>query len=114
MNKFTTGRLVEPKTKSFNDKVNAASIVVFGGKKHAWIGINAKAGPWIYTSNGTELVFENWDQGEPNDDSHDCVHFWRKGKWADYPCYAKLFFICELSFGFNQLNYISFRERIAF
>ena len=101
MNKFTAGRLVEPKTKSFNDKVNAASIVAFGivpNGMGAWIGINAKAGPWIYTSSGTELVFENWDQGEPNGDhSHDidCVHFWRKGKWADYPCFAKLFFICE-------------------
>ena len=103
MNKFTTGRLLEPKTKSFNDKVYAESLVVFKhfkGKEDAWIGINGKGGPMAYTSSATKLVFENWAPGEPNNGAHDCAHFWKKegklgGKWADYPCNAKKFFICE-------------------
>ena len=104
MNKFTTGRLLEPKTKSFNDKDFAESLVVFKhfkGKEDAWIGINGKGGPWVYTSSASKLAFENWATGEPNNGAHDCVHFWTQkegkffGKWADYPCNAKKFFICE-------------------
>ena len=103
MNKFTTGRLLEPKTKSFNDKVYAESLVVFKHFKRrgeAWIGINGKGGPWVYTSSKTKLVFENWQKGEPNSvhgvNGGHCVHFWKKGgKWADFPCNAKKFFICE-------------------
>ena len=103
MNKFTTGRLLEPRTQSFNDKVYAESLVVykhFKGKEDAWIGINGKGGPWVYTSSATKLVFENWQKGEPNSvhgkNGAHCVHFWKKGgKWADFPCNAKKFFICE-------------------
>jgi hypothetical protein len=107
MNKFTTGRLLEPKTKSFNDKVYAESLVFkpFSFNPfNAWIGINGKRGQWGYTSSATKLVFENWALGEPNNPpnngAHICVHFWKMegkvgGKWADYPCDAKKFFICE-------------------
>ena len=54
----------------------------------------------VYTSSATKLVFENWAPGEPNNGAHDCVHFWKNekiwgGTWADYPCNAKKFFICE-------------------
>ena len=54
----------------------------------------------VYTSSATKLVFENWAPGEPNNGAHDCVHFWKNekiwgGTWADYPCNAKKFFVCE-------------------
>ena len=96
MNGFTTGRLFEPRTKYINDKVYDESLVVFGEKKPAWIGINAKGGPWVYTSSGTQLEFENWHPSQPNNDAHDCVYsVSQNGKWADLPCNHKFFFICE-------------------
>ena len=97
MNGFTTGRLFEPKTLSFNDKVYAESIDVFGGKKHAWIGINKKRGPWVYTSSGTKLEFENWHPGRPTKQkAYDCVFSHNgNGKWVDYDCNSKHYFICE-------------------
>ena len=97
MNKFTIGRLLEPKTKSFNDKVYAESLVVFKhfkGKEDAWIGINGKGGPWGYTSSATKLVFENWAPGEPNNGAHDCVHLFN-AQWYNYDCNYKAFFICQ-------------------
>ena len=77
-NGFKAGRLFEPKTQSLNDKVYSESIEVFGEKKWAWIGINAKGGSWVYTSSGIELEFQNWDPqnwglGQANNDAHDCV-----------------------------------------
>ena len=101
MNGFTTGRLFEPHTQYFNDKVWAEAIDVFGNENEiwAWIGINDKGGPWVYTSSGTDLKFPNWQPGQPNSNgAHHCVHFWWGGvfgKWGDYPCNDKLFFICE-------------------
>ena len=98
MNGFTTGRLFEPKTQYFNDKVYNESLVVFGGEKTTWIGINAKGGPWGYTSSGFELKFESWYPGQPNTGAHDCVHIWSghgNGKWGDTNCNNKLYFICE-------------------
>ena len=71
------GRLFEPKTQSFNEKVHAESVVVFGenyleqrGKQlawhhSAWIGINRKGGSWVYSNSGTELEFQNWRSGKP-------------------------------------------------
>ena len=98
MNGFTTGRLLEPKTLAFNNKVFAASLIAFGGKKEAWIGMNAKGGSWVYTSSGRDLDLENWEHWEPNN-SGDCVYWgfstYRAGTWGDRDCNRKMFFICE-------------------
>ena len=99
MNGFTTGRLVEPRTQSFNDNVFAESLVVFGYP--SWIGINVRKGPpWVYTSGGNELVFENWYPFEPTDKALTYCISWNKingrvGKWLDYHCNTKLHFVCE-------------------
>ena len=86
MNGFKTGRLFEPKTQSFNDKVHAKSKVVFG-KKNTWIGINPKGGVWVYTSSGTELEFQNW---RPHYPAHgfECVSLYynSNGQWIDNRC----------------------------
>ena len=99
MNGFATGRLFEPHTKYFNDKVCAESHAVFGEQKNAWIGINAIGEPWFYTNSGTELEFENWLPGQPNTDAHDCVNYvpdgYPVGTWADWDCNEQKFFICE-------------------
>ena len=100
-NGFKAGRLFEPKTKSLNDKVYSESIVVFGEKKWAWIGINTKGGPWVYTSSGIGLEFQNWDPqnwglGQANNDAHDCIllALWY---WYDEHCDDKHRFICEFA-----------------
>ena len=102
MNGFTTGRLVEPKTKSFFHKIVAKAKVIFRKqnpkRKHnyVWIGINAKRGPWVYTSSQTKLVFENWYPDQPDNEAQDCVHFISShGKWGDDFCYQKNHYICE-------------------
>ena len=100
---FTTGRLVEPKTKSFNDKVYAESIVAFGGTPaSSWIGINgiSKGVPWVYTSSDTELVFENWHLGGPSTNG-DCTLL-KNEKWFAYPCNHKIKFICEFVYTLQQ------------
>jgi len=102
MNGFTTGRLFEPKTQSFNDKVFEEAIDVFGGLKETWIGINAKGGPWVYTSNKGELGLVNWNPGQPNSNAHDCAYWgisvFGPGKWGDDHCNVNFFFICEFVF----------------
>ena len=104
MNGYKSGRLFEPHTLSFNNKVYAESIVAFGGEKSAWIGINGKGGSWVYTSSGTELVLENWWSTFTNP-GHDCV-YWvspnkqinTNGKWVNaVDCNYKLRFICDFS-----------------
>ena len=103
INGFTTGRLVEPKTQSFYDKVNAKAKVIFRKsypRKNGWfwIGINAIRGPWVYTSSQTKLVFENWAKGQPKLGAHNCASFSQisYGGWYDRPCgRSKIHFICE-------------------
>ena len=96
MNGFATGRLFEPHTQDFNDKVNVEAIDVFGWSNDAWIGINAKGGSWVYTSSGIELEFENWASNYPSSYSGDCVRFYsQKGKWINVSCNYNRYFICE-------------------
>ena len=97
MNGFTTRRLFEPKTQYFNDKVQAESVVVFGGKKPVWIGINAKGGPWVYTSSGTEMEFQNWYPGQPSGNAaYECVlAYITNGQWHNSACHTTRYFVCE-------------------
>ena len=107
LNGFKPGRLVEPKTQSFNDKVYAETNIVFGQRKPTWIGISAKGGshdpqPWVYTSSGTEIVFENWHSRRGSKiRTKLCAFFMSRGvgKWSARVCNIKkkfeLPFICE-------------------
>ena len=100
LNGFKTGRLVEPKTKSFNDKVYAETNIVFGQRINTWIGIRAKGGSWVYTSSGTEIVFENWHRRSKIRPTLLCAYLSsRVGKWSTRFCNIKkrfeLPFICE-------------------
>jgi hypothetical protein len=58
----------------YTKKVVAESILVYGEKKHIYLGIHAKGGPWVYTSSGTNLDFENWAPGQPNNNAYECAH----------------------------------------
>ena len=88
-------------------KVYAESILVYGVKKNIYIGIHAKdhakEGPWVYSSSGTNLDFENWAPGKPGNSYNDCAHIlansgtWHgeDGLWYDSNCNWKYHFICE-------------------
>ena len=99
LNGFKTGRLVEPKTQSFNDKVYAATNKFFGHGKSCWIGIRARGRSWVYTSSGTVIVFKNWHNAHKYKKLRDCAYSIvnGKGKWATYICNSsfKISFICE-------------------
>ena len=99
MNKFKTGRLVEPKTQSFNDKVYAESKVSFGFWSF-WMGIKAKRGAWVYTSSGSKISFENWFKfvKSKKPKSGDCASASTGGKWIKGRCNGNhrfVHFICE-------------------
>ena len=103
LNGFKTGRLVEPKTKSFNDKVYAETNIVFGQRQNTWIGIRAKGGSWVYTSSGTEIVFENWSSRIGSKLGPElCAYLISRsnpvGQWSPRFCNIKRYelpFICE-------------------
>ena len=116
MNGFTTGRLFEPMSKSFNDKAYAVSIPAFRqfyvrtGKTgylksfaNTWIGVSNVRGSWVYTSSGTELKFQNWTPGQPKlklikgQSSLPYCVIWilKTGKWWNQSCKIKRSFICE-------------------
>ena len=99
MNGFKTGRLVEPKTQSFNDKVYAESKVSFGYWSF-WLGIKAKKGAWVYTSSGSKISFENWFKFEKSKKqkvaSDYCAKASTGGKWTKNRCSTYfVHFICE-------------------
>ncbi|XP_070539251.1 perlucin-like protein [Ptychodera flava] len=67
---------------------------------HLWIGLTDidVEGKWVW-ADGSPLKYSNWNHGEPNNAGgiEDCAHFWSSldGRWNDYPCSARLGFICE-------------------
>ena len=97
MNRFTTGRLFEPMTQSFNDKVITESLIVLGRKRRPWIGIKRKGDHWIYSSSGTKLKFQNWvsRRGKPAKRRNCVQSYLNTGEWVDYFCAERNFFICE-------------------
>lgn len=63
-----------------------------------WIGLHDKNNEgdfeWV---NSAPLVFENWNDGEPNDlGGEDCVELRDSGGlWNDLPCSHSRYFVCE-------------------
>ena len=98
MNGFKTGRLVEPKTQSFNDKVYAESKISFNFWSF-WMGIKTKGGAWVYTSSGTKINFENWKKSKREKvASGDCAYSSSNGEWGIDRCNGRntfMRFICE-------------------
>ena len=110
MNGFTTGRLLEPKTLSFLDKVYFESRIVFGKQLDTRMGIvrinstssSYQGNKWVYASSGGDLEFQNWYSGKPNQDyvGVDCAllhsNKWKNHQsWFQTPCYAPNAVICE-------------------
>ena len=95
-NGFKAGRIFEPKTQSFNDKVYAESRRLSKNLIDYWIGIRRKkSGQFIYGNSKNYLEFQNWGRNQPiNNARKDCV-ISENGKWFNISCNRKHNFICE-------------------
>ncbi|KAK7492117.1 hypothetical protein BaRGS_00016591, partial [Batillaria attramentaria] len=66
-----------------------------------WIGITdvAQEGKWVYVSDGSEVVFTDWDAGEPNNAGslgEDCATFnGHNSMWNDLSCANYIRYICQ-------------------
>ena len=102
------GVLFEPQSKEINNKIFYASAEYFerfGQEAPIWIGIDDlnHEGFFVYSSNQTELEFENWLPGQPNNQGRhgeNCVDFrpsWsRTGQWMDSDCNMPHNSICQV------------------
>ena len=67
--------------------------------KNAWLGATDahKEGDWRWLD-GTELNFNNWHDGEPNNlNKEHVLHMGWSGKWNDASDGGKYYFVCEWS-----------------
>lgn len=59
----------------------------------------AKEGTWIWSFSEIPLTFQNWDQGEPNNDNgnEDCLEILgtKYGRWNDNVCSNSIESVCE-------------------
>ena len=64
-----------------------------------WETTGTVRGTWIWEWSGQEVIYDNWDGGEPNSGSDRCTEVvikpGRVGKWNDVGCIRKYLFICE-------------------
>ena len=76
-----------------------AAITMPTSTNYFWIGINdlAAEGTFQYATGG-DLVYTNWNAGEPNNSGdEDCVEFYNGlTAWNDRPCNVKWPSICEI------------------
>ena len=90
------GKLFEPKSEKENDDViDSFETLQF------WLGIhdNEEEGHFKYQSDNSELEFEKWYSGEPNNinNEENCarVVHGSEHQWNDIPCHLLSPFVCE-------------------
>lgn len=73
-----------------------------------WIGVTDanNEGQYKYASDGTNLTITPWGHHEGgHDNAEDCVELdfrtGKHGEWADYPCGAQKYFVCEQLQGYD-------------
>ena len=96
------GRLFEPRTLATNDLVfsNFSSV---HGNQNIFVGIDDinQIKKWVYSSSGEQIMFSNWEKGQPNSNHAHCVHFWNTKLWGDTGCNDNMPSICEFRSGNN-------------
>ncbi|XP_048760247.2 asialoglycoprotein receptor 1-like [Ostrea edulis] len=93
-------KLAEPRTAS------ESSFLISHSQRNGgiyWIGISdmIEEDRWIYSSDQTVILVNNFQPGEPNaHTAANCVALWPAfhGKWADEACGANYRFVCETEF----------------
>ncbi|XP_060852219.1 perlucin-like protein [Rhopalosiphum padi] len=86
-----------------DDVVGELNALGYKDDSHFWISGNdlSENKSFVWLGNGQKFRYENWHDGEPNDQPHeDCVEYWNKNdtdgfKWNDETCDKNYFFICE-------------------
>ena len=100
------GKLFEPRNLKQNKEVaDAAYKIHHYPPNYWWIGADDKEreGSFQWSTSEKNINFSNWMSGQPNDfnGNQDCVGIYISsnsvyhGKWYDYTCSIKHFFICE-------------------
>ena len=108
--KSMNGKLAEPKSES--DYKNLIYLAKLSNVQVFWIGITdiVQEGHFTYESDGNEIVWEDWDLGEPNNGRIGTFWFWKwsnedcvesvliegRGRWTDQSCDVHRSFICEM------------------
>ncbi|KAK7492115.1 hypothetical protein BaRGS_00016589, partial [Batillaria attramentaria] len=96
------GILAEPKTADANNFLkNYIQTTISSYYWSRWLGITdvAQEGKWVYVSDGSEVVFTDWDAGEPNNGGNfgeDCATFnGHNSMWNDLSCTSYIRYICQ-------------------
>jgi serine/threonine protein kinase/TPR repeat protein len=82
-----------------NSKEEADFVAGLTTGKNTWLGATDahKEGDWRWLD-GTELNFNNWDDGEPNNlNKEHVLQMGSSGKWNDMSDGGKYYFVCEWS-----------------
>ncbi|XP_042225734.1 macrophage mannose receptor 1-like isoform X2 [Homarus americanus] len=71
------------------------STVTSNIKDSFWTGLVLSTSGYVWTD-GTGLDYINWDDGQPGNDSQNCVEMLtRKGTWVDVDCTTTRAFVCK-------------------
>ncbi|RWS20000.1 ladderlectin-like protein, partial [Leptotrombidium deliense] len=73
----------------------------------AWLGAQREVGHRWKWHDGTDLIYTNWNEGEPNNlEGEDCIQYYNNighaGYWNDYPCTRHESVICEITLKGNE------------
>ncbi|XP_067828568.1 mannose-binding protein-like isoform X2 [Heptranchias perlo] len=89
------GELVSPRNSAEN---KAIYDIVREMGKSVFLGIKATQTERLFKyPNGDEIIYSNWDSGEPNNvnNNEDCVEFKSNQMWNDVSCDYQFSIVCE-------------------
>ena len=76
--------LPEPRSRTDNEflkTLTSAHMVLLG------MNDKKKEGTWVWDSDGTPVLYQPWEKGEPNNiNNEDCGSMWPHGVWKDIGC----------------------------
>ncbi|XP_035663812.1 uncharacterized protein LOC118407442 [Branchiostoma floridae] len=92
--RFGGGRLAQPTTKEFNDRLMSVAGETSPDESF-WIGLKMYEDFWLW-SDGTpsETSYSNWAPGEPSGEG--CVTTTSAGEWSVKSCDETAFYICQI------------------
>ncbi|KAE9547564.1 hypothetical protein FO519_009224 [Halicephalobus sp. NKZ332] len=71
---------------------------MFNESERFWIGVDNILGDgWRNVDDGSNIIFDNWAQNEPSNDSNACVSVDKEGMWYNDNCSNNYPYICGVS-----------------